>query len=319
MKTSSPESLDPNNPKITFDELKEQANLQGFDDIGTCSPAIPYDDIRAYNQWAEKKCHGSLLYMENDIRCYPEKIFPGAKTAIIFVSYYKQEKLPFKKDEGLIASYARGKKYHNVHHKRLKKFISWLERRTGQKNIARGFSDSFPIMEKALAVKAGLGWFGKSTLLIHRKFGTFTLLSGVLTTLDLPKTEKKERGLRCGSCTKCIDSCPTKALSPYQLDAKKCLSMHLIESKCEIPDSISKKNPGYIFGCDICQDVCPHNKLKPQSENPDFSPQSGMGEYITKEDLKDITENPQKLFGTALQRRGASGLKENAEKIFDNL
>ncbi len=288
----------------------------GWDDVGLTEATIPTEDILAYKQWLAKGHHADLTYMENQMRCEPQQLLPGAKTALIFVSYYKQEKKAFKTDAGLIASYARGRDYHHVHRKRLKKFIHWLEEQVGQKGIAKGFSDSSPLLEKALAVQAGLGWFGKNTLLIHRKFGTFILLSGVLTTLELEGAVKELRLPRCGSCTRCLDACPTQALiSPYQLDAAKCLSYHLIESKKPIPLEIAKKNPGYVFGCDSCQDACPHNARKALSNTADFSPESGLGDFLSLENLTDIQQHPEKLFGTPLQRRGAKGLQENFQLL----
>ena len=157
--------------------------------------------------------------MENQVRCHPQQLLPGAKTALIFVSYYKQEPLQFRPDAGLVASYARGRDYLNhVHRKRLKKIIRWLEERSGQTDIAKGFSDSKPVLEKALAVQAGLGWFGKNTLLIHRQFGTFTPPSGLFTTLDIGTPVQALRLPRCGSSTPCLDACPTQALvTPYTL------------------------------------------------------------------------------------------------------
>lgn len=311
----SPKSL--SNPDIiSFDEIISVTQKLGWDDVGITQAKIPDEDIAAYQKWLKEEFHADLKYMENGIRCHPEKLFPGAKSAIIFVSYYKQPALPFKEDAGLIASYARGRKYHNVHHARLKKFIRWLEERSGESNIAKGFSDSTPILEKALAVRAGLGWFGKNTLLIHRKFGTFTLLSGVLTTLEFSEKLEAPRLPRCGSCTKCIDACPTQALvSPYRLNAAKCLSNHLIESDQDLPQEIASKNPGYIFGCDICQDVCPHNKRKEPSNTPEFSPESGMGAYLSLSKLNALEETPEELYGTPLQRRGIKGLKETAKHL----
>lgn len=121
---------------------------------------------------------------------------------------------------------------------------------------------------------------------------------------------------RCGVCTRCMDACPTQALvEPYLLDATRCLSYHLIESKEEIPEEIRKKNPGYIFGCDICQDVCPHNVRKPESEAPEFRPESGLGPVLDEEALKKVEEDPEKLFGTPLQRRKAQGLRYNWEQM----
>jgi epoxyqueuosine reductase len=298
---------------IPFALIKEKALELGWDDAGATEAVVANEDIDAWKTWLEEGQHGTLHYMENPHRGSPDILFPGAKFAIIFVTYYKQEKLPFTNDAKLIASYARGKDYHNIHRKRLKKMIAWLEELSGKEGIARGFSDSFPLLEKGLAVKAGLGWFGKNTLLIHPKFGTFTLLSGLLTSLEIAIPQTPNLRLpKCGTCTKCLDACPTSALvSPYKLDARLCLSYHLIESKGEVPQEIRKKNPGYAFGCDICQDVCPHNVRKPLSEAADFSPERGMGTYLDSAALNELEKEPQRLFGSPLNRRGVEGLKEN--------
>lgn len=301
---------------LTFDDIQEQALKLGWDDVGITAARIPDEDIAAYKAWIANGSHGDLKYMENAMRCDPDQWLAGAKSAILFVSYYKQEKLPFQKSAGLIASYARGRDYHRVHKKRLSHFIKWLQEHTG--TIARGFSDSAPVLEKALAVQAGLGWFGKNSLLIHRRFGTFFLLSGLFTTLELEPTHPKSnlRVPRCGACTRCLDACPTQALvSPYHLDAKKCLSYHLIESKDPLSPEIAKLNPGYAFGCDICQDVCPHNWRTPLSQDPAFSPSSGMGAYLSTDAISQLEERPEILFGTPLQRRGVKGLKDNLENL----
>lgn len=298
---------------ITNEEVKLHALSLGFDDVGITVPHIPEEDLTAYREWLQNSYHGEMAYMENELRCYPEQLLPGAKTAIIFISYYKQPVMAFEEGKGLIASYARGRDYHNVHHSRLKKMVRWLEERSGRENIAKAFSDSTPVLEKALAVQAGLGWFGKNTLLIHRRFGTFTLLSGLFTTLEFtPTIAPNLRMPRCGSCQRCLDACPTQAfISPYQLDARRCLSYHLIESKKEIPSEIAAKNPGYVFGCDICQDVCPHNQRKSPAPTPDFSPESGFGAYLTEEKMSEIALKPETLFGTPLKRRGSQGLANN--------
>lgn len=301
---------------ISFEELRDKALSLGWNDMGVTKAQISAEDITAYQKWIAKGHQAQLHWMENDLRCYPDRLLPGAKSAIIFVSYYKQEKLPFCKDQGLIASYARGRDYHNVHRSRLKKYIAWLEEVLGQRDIARGFSDSKPILEKALAVQAGLGWFGKNTLLIHRRFGTFTLLSGLLTTVELPGEVTAPRLARCGSCTRCLDACPTQALiSPYELDANRCLSNLLIESKGPVPAEFQDKNPGYLFGCDICQDACPHNKRTPLSLTEDFQPHKGLGPYLNQSSLLNFQQNPDGLNGSPLKRRGAEGL----QLTFDSL
>lgn len=303
---------------ISFNLIKKQALSLGWDDVGVTEAIIPQEDIEAYYKWLSEGFHGDLTYMENQIRCAPQELFPGAQSAILFISYYKQDAAEFKEGQGLIASYARGRDYHHIHRKRLKKFITWLEEQSGQKNIAKGFSDSTPILEKALAVRAGLGWLGKNTLLIHRRFGTFTLLAGVLTSLKLASTPStlNLRMPRCGSCTRCMDACPTQAIiSPYKLDARRCLSYHLIESKKPIPDDISRRNPGYVFGCDICQNVCPHNVRPPQSDTAAFMPENGIGVYLTLENVQEFIKQPELLFGTPLNRKGAKGLLDNLESL----
>lgn len=300
---------------ITLEELRGKALELGWDDMGVTSASIPEADIDSYREWLGKGYQGDLSYMENRIRTAPHELLPGARSAILFITYYKQPRQEFEPGKGIIASYARGRDYHHIHRKRLKKFISWLEERSDQPGTAKGFSDSTPILEKALAAQAGLGWFGKNTLLIHRRFGTFFLLSGILTTLDLPHTDKEGLDLRlpkCGTCNRCLEACPTQALvSPYQLDARRCLSYHLIESKKEIPDDIRELNPGYVFGCDICQDVCPHNARREPSKLKDFDPECGMGTHLGQEMMGEIMEQPEMLFGTPLQRKGAQGLHAN--------
>lgn len=302
-----------------MEELKAKALELGWDDMGVTPAEIPDADVEAYENWLQEGLHSGLGYMENRMRCDPTQFFTGAKTAIIFVSYYKQAKVDFQTDKGVIASYARGRDYHHVHRKRLKKFIHWLEERSGKMGIAKGFSDSAPVMEKALAVQAGLGWFGKNSLLIHRRFGTFTLLSGVMTSLEFTfaKVELNMRLPRCGSCTRCMDACPVQALNtPYVLDARLCLSYHLIESKTEIPAEIAAKNPGYVFGCDICQDVCPHNARKANSTTEAFSPSAGMGAFLTLSEIEDLQQHPERLYGTPLKRRSAAGLKRSFRQKF---
>jgi epoxyqueuosine reductase len=301
---------------LNFDDIKAKALELEFDDVGVTSAKVPLNDVTAYRNWLGNHLHADLSYMENENRCYPDLILKGAKTAIIFVSYYKQEKQEFENSKGVIASYARGRDYHHVHRKRLKKFIAWLEEKTGLKDIAKGFSDSTPVLEKALAVQAGLGWFGKNSLLIHRRFGTFTLLSGLFTTVDIPNPVMNLSLARCGSCQKCMDACPTQAIvAPYIVDAALCLSYHLIESSKEIPETIQKQNPGYIFGCDICQDSCPHNARKPLSEKKEFSPDSGMGTHLDINKISSIQQNPELLFGTPLQRRKLDGLQKTARTL----
>lgn len=299
---------------LTVEDVRAKALELGWDDVGVTTPEVPIEDIAAYKSWLEKGHQGDLAYMENDLRTTPDKILPNARTVFLFVTNYKQPLAPLKAaDEGLIASYARNRDYHNVHRRRLKKLIRWLESVTQQTDIAVGFSDSKPLMEKALFVKAGLGWFGKNTLLIHRRFGTFILLSGLLTTLEFPTPPPKDTHIpKCGVCTRCLDACPTKALiAPYELDARRCLSYHLIEKDGPVEEEIARLNPGYAFGCDICQNVCPHNVRSPVTTSEDFLPKGGSSAYLSLDRLSSI----ESLDGSPLKRRGKEGLKITLEQL----
>lgn len=292
---------------MTPDLIRKKALELGFDDVGITLAQIPEVDKASYLEWLAQGKQADLAYMEKQIRCDPNCVLEGAKSAILFVSHYKHERLPFAYKKGLIASYARGRDYHNIHARRLKRFINWFEAETNAPASCRGFSDSKPVLERALAVQAGLGWFGKNCLLIHRRFGTFTLISGVFTRLSLPAVTHSTRELRCGICTRCIDACPTRAISPYSIDARLCLSYHLIENSGPVDPAIKALNPGYGFGCDICQDVCPHNVRPALSTNPDFAEQTL---YLTEEFLDS---NPP-LLGTPLKRRGLEGLRMNLNR-----
>jgi epoxyqueuosine reductase len=302
---------------ISSEEVRAQALALGWDDVGITQATIPDADITSYRSWLEKGQHAGLTYMENDLREAPGRLLPGAKSAILCITHYKQAATPPRPDAGIIAAYARGRDYHNLHRRRLKAFIRWLEERAGVSGIAIGFSDSKPLLEKALFVQAGLGWFGKNTLLIHRRFGTFTLLSGILTTLALPSPPPIDTRIpRCGVCQRCLDACPTQALiAPYQIDAARCLAYQLIESKEAIPHEIAANNPGYAFGCDICQNVCPHNVRPPLGSCPELQPESGNGAYLTWEDIEALEKNPEKLYGSPLQRRGVAGLRHTLQTL----
>lgn len=305
------EDVDPS--KLNLETIRAQAISLGWQDCGITTPYLPERDRLRYLEWLREGKQGNLQYMENVLRENPTDWFPGAKSIIMFLSYYKQKKVSF--EQPVVASYARGRDYHNVHRKRLKKMVQWLEETSQQQDIARPFSDSSPILEKVFAVQSGLGWIGKNTLLIHRKYGTFTLLSGIITRLALPTHPPVQELNRCGTCERCLEACPTQALTPFSLDARRCISYHLIESKNAIPEFVQKNNPGYVFGCDLCQDACPHNWNKPESNSLEFSPSQGIGAQVSKERFQTIKRTPERLFGTPLQRRKVAGLERTLDSL----
>lgn len=299
----------------TVEEVRGYALDLGWDDVGFTTPEIPAEDLASWRDWIGKGLHGPALhYMESKLRESPLALFPRAKTAIIFISNYKQPKVAeaATPERMLVASYSRGRDYHQLHRSRCKQLIRWLEEKVGEREIALPFSDSKPLMEKCLAVRAGLGWFGKNSLLIHRRYGTFVLIAGVLTSLEFPTAPPlSTREARCGSCQRCLDACPTQALyAPYQIDARRCLSYHLIESKEAIPQEIAVANPGYLFGCDICQDVCPHNVRSPLSQEEAFAPSRFGGPWVDETQLAQWEEEPSLLFGSPLKRAGTQRLRQ---------
>jgi epoxyqueuosine reductase len=213
--------------------------------------------------WLEAGKHGSMSWLERNLetRLDPARLLPGAKCAIMVADLYTDRNNsidpPLEPCHGRIARYARGRDYHTVLKKRLHTLADRL-REGHPGHDFRAFTDTAPILERELAHRAGLGWIGKHTLLIHPRLGSYFFLGGLLTTLDLatPTTPEPDH---CGTCTRCIDACPTQAITPYSVDASRCISYLTIEHRAEVPSEFHAPIDDNLFGCDICQEVCPHN------------------------------------------------------------
>lgn len=216
--------------------------------------------------WLAQGKHGSMQYLAEhaDLKADPAQLLKGAKSAIMVADLYatrNDESVDVPDGHGRVARYARGGDYHAIMKKRLHALCDemgelWPESRT------RTFVDTAPAHERELALAAGLGWIGKHTLLIHPKAGSWMLLGGVLTTLELHANEREEAD-HCGTCTRCIDACPTDAITPYSVDASRCISYLTIERREPIPSVLERAMGEWIFGCDVCQEVCPHNSPRP--------------------------------------------------------
>ncbi|KYG80171.1 epoxyqueuosine reductase [Roseivirga ehrenbergii] len=293
--------------------VKQTAQKLGFDFCGISKAEFLADEAPRLEAWLKKGNHGEMRYMENhfDKRLDPSKLVPGAKSVVsLLYNYYPEKDLAEEHPDHLkLAKYAYGEDYHFVIKDRLKTFISILKEEIGDVE-GRVFVDSAPVMERQWAAKSGLGWLGKNTLLINKGQGSYFFLAELIIDLELePDGPIKDY---CGTCTRCIDACPTDAITPYEVDANKCISYLTIELKDQIPDTFQGKMNNWIFGCDICQEVCPWNRFsKPHSE-PTFHPKNELLELFNN-NWQDLTEEVfRSVFkGSAVKRTKLEGLKRN--------
>lgn len=255
------------------DSIRKKANDLGFLHCGFSKAGFLAQEAPLLETWLKHNQHGEMHYMENhfDKRLNPTLLVEGSKSVIsLLFNYYPEETQ--KPGVPKIAKYAYGEDYHTVIKDHLKNLIAWMATEMGEIQC-RAFVDSAPVMDKAWAKKAGLGWIGKNTNLIHPKEGSFFFIAEIISDLEFsPDIPMKDY---CGTCTRCIDACPTDALSiPYQIDAKKCISYLTIELKDEIlPREFKGKMDQWIFGCDICQDVCPWNRFSKPTQEARFQPE----------------------------------------------
>jgi epoxyqueuosine reductase len=292
--------------------VKQMAVQYGFDYCGIAK-AVPLDeDARRLENWLNKGMNGNMHYMENyfDLRIDPSRLVPGARSVITLLkNYYPSE---IREQELKISKYAYGKDYHEVLRPRLQSMISALQDKIGQFN-GRGFVDSAPVLERAWAQKTGLGWIGKNGNLINKQSGSFYFIATLITDLDLDYDDPMAKDY-CGSCTKCIDACPTEAILPGKvINGSKCISYFTIELKDEIiPSEMKGKFDNWMFGCDICQDVCPWNRFSHPHHEEAFTPLPEILNLTTKEWEELSEEMFRKLFKfSPLRRSKHKGIQRN--------
>ncbi len=291
--------------------VKQISQQLGFDFCGISKAEFLEEEAPRLEKWLQQDMHGKMGYMANhfDKRLDPRKLVDGAKTVISLIyNHYPQsvneENMGYK-----IAKYAYGEDYHFVIKDKLKTFFSMLKEEISHDMTGRVFVDSAPVHERAWAAKSGLGWIGKNSLLLNRSMGSFFFLAEIILDVELiPDGPIQDY---CGTCTKCMDACPTDAIpAPYVVDASKCISYLTIELKDEIPDEFAGKMEDWIFGCDICQDVCPWNRFaRPHHESRftrrDIVKSKKEWEELTEETFKVIFKN------SPVKRAKYSGLKRN--------
>jgi len=258
-------------------ELKAQAQALDFALSGIC-PAIDAPGYERMQQWLASGYAGQMHYLSNRAEAYrhPRGVLDGARSVLMLALPYRtEEPAPLAAGQGRISRYAWGPgDYHDVIHEKLHALADWLRERVPGAQV-RGVVDSAPLLEREFAVQAGLGWIGKNTLLLNKPAGSYFFLAALLTDLDLPADEPF-RADHCGSCTACLDACPTQAFpQPFVLDATKCISYLTIELREAIPTELREGLGEWLFGCDICQDVCPWNSRAPLSNEPVFQPREG--------------------------------------------
>ncbi|MBS3739519.1 MAG: tRNA epoxyqueuosine(34) reductase QueG [Psychroflexus sp.] len=291
--------------------IKTEAKRLGFLSCGISKAEFLEDEAPRLEKWLKENRHGEMRYMENhfDKRLDPTKLVEGSKSVVSLLFNYYPEKQQ-QSDTYKISKYAYGQDYHFVIKRKLKSLLNTLQEEIGEVH-GRAFVDSAPVLDKAWAVRSGLGWMGKHSNVLTKSLGSFYFIAELIIDLELeydtPVTD------HCGSCTACIDACPTEAIvDPYVVDGSKCISYFTIELKDDLPSSYKGQFDDWMFGCDVCQDVCPWNKFSKSHNEPLFNPDGRLLNY-DKQDWEEITEEVfQDIFRkSAVKRTKYTGLKRN--------
>ncbi|WP_255083273.1 tRNA epoxyqueuosine(34) reductase QueG [Zhouia amylolytica] len=294
--------------------IKSEAKRLGFLSCGISKADFLEEEAPRLEKWLKNNMHGEMHYMENhfDKRLDPRKLVEGSKSVVSMLLNYYPENTQEDPEAPRISKYAYGTDYHFVIKDKLKQLLQFIQEEIGEVN-GRAFVDSAPVLDKAWAAKSGLGWIGKNANLLSKQVGSFFFIAELVIDLDLacdtPGTD------HCGSCTACIDACPTQAIvEPYVVDGSKCISYFTIELKNEIPQDVRGKFDNWMFGCDVCQDVCPWNRFSKPHNEPLFNPHPDLLS-MTKKDWEEITEDVfRKVFKkSAVKRTKFSGLKRNID------
>lgn len=297
--------------------IKAEALRLGFAQCGISKAAFLEEEAPRLENWLKQSMHGTMQYMENhfDKRLDPRLLVDGARSVISLTLNYYPEETQHDPEAPKISKYAYGADYHVVIKDKLAKLLAYIQENIGEVS-GRAFTDSAPVLDRAWAKKSGLGWIGKNSNLIAKKTGSFFFIAELIIDLDLEYDENIQTD-HCGSCTRCLDSCPTDAIiAPAVVDANKCISYLTIELKDQIAPQFSGKMENWMFGCDICQDVCPWNRFSVPHAVEEFKPKPGLLE-MKKEDWQDIT---QEVFSTifknsAVKRTQFQGLTRNINFI----
>ena len=293
--------------------IKEEAKRLGFLSCGISKAEFLEEEAPRLEKWLQNNMNGEMGYMENhfDKRLDPTKLVEGSKSVVSLLLNYYPEKTQV---EGTykISKYAYGQDYHHVIKSKLKQLHQFITEEIGEVH-GRAFVDSAPVLDKAWAAKSGLGWIGKNSNLLTQQVGSFYFIAELIIDLELEYDSRVTD--HCGTCTACLDACPTQAIvAPYVVDGSKCISYFTIELKDELPSEFQGKFDEWMFGCDVCQDVCPWNRFSKPHQEPLFNPKPELLS-MTKKDWEEITEEVfRKVFQkSAVKRTKYTGLKRNID------
>lgn len=308
------------NPLNLTKIIKEKTKQLGFDYCGIAKATTLDEDAKRLETWLNKGMHGRMQYMENyfDLRVDPSKLVPGAKSVItLLMNYYPSSKQ--QPAAPRIAKYAYGKDYHEIIREKLKLLIECLKKEMGDFN-GRGFVDSAPVLERTWAQKSGLGWIGKNGNLINKNSGSFYFIATLIADFELVYDDPLAKDY-CGSCTRCIDNCPTDAILPEKvIDGSKCISYFTIELKdALLPDAMKGSFDNWMFGCDVCQDVCPWNRFSKPTNEIEFTPIPAVLNF-SNADWEELTEESFKSIfrDSPIKRSKFAGIKRNLHFINQN-
>ncbi len=309
-----------NHPTQLSAFIKQEATSLGFAACGIAPAEYLMEEKFRLDSWLDKGFHAGMDYMQKhkDLRVNPDLLVENSKSVIVFLYNYFPSELMSGDSSYLISAYAYGRDYHDVIREKLNILIAKLKDQVPEISI-RGFVDSAPVLERSWATRAGLGWIGKNSMLISRKNGSYFFISELITDLEL-EYDLPMGGDYCGDCSRCMDACPTGAIMDLKVvDANKCISYLTIENKGEIPESFKGKYEKWIFGCDICQQVCPWNRFSTPHNEPAFEPPSGLL-ALGKEawEQMEIDQYKSIFKKSAVKRAKFAGLRRNIDFLTED-
>lgn len=305
-------------PDISRDSIKQRALDLGF---AACGIALVGESTthEHYRRWLQNSYQADMNWIAREDaawkRADPRNVLPGAKSIVCVAMHYRTDDDWDEEQQGKIARYARGTDYHEFMPQRLRELLGWI--REQQPCEGRVYVDTGPILEREWAQRAGLGWIGKNSMLLSRELGSYFLLGEILLDIEL-EPDRPHIEQFCGTCTRCIDACPTQAITePRVLDATKCISYHTIENREEIPETLKEKFEGWLFGCDICQEVCPWNNKSTYESNETNLWQREEMPSLLEWLMLPQEEYSRRLSKSPLKRPKLAGMKRNAEIVLE--